>query len=532
VADTIPLGWRPAYALGVMTGLLYFLGFAGTDVWPLSLVALAPVVVALEGQTPRRGFGIGAAAGLTMNMAGFHWLYGTINTFGGFPAPLSVFFMTVLCAYQGGRIGLFGWLYCRARQTGWPAALVFVLAFSASELLWPLLFPWYFAASVHQVPALMQLAEVGGPYLVGIVLAAPSLALAEYAVARIRRRRVAYGIVIGGVLTPIAAAIAGQARIAQIDARAEASEPVRVGLVQGDMPLIQRREDHTESLRRHLRMTEELRLEGADLVVWSESAVMTAIPEKNQDAFAQRLFTRRLGIPALFGALVVRNGEAGGRSKAFNSALATDADGRIVGRYDKQYLLAFGEYLPFGDQFPVLYDWSPNSGHLNPGSSVDPVMLAGHPVTALVCYEDILPSFVNGAVRHGNPEMLVNMTNDAWFGDSTEPWIHLALAKLRAVEHRRYLLRATNSGVSAVIDPVGRVVANGGTFRQEKLLANAHWMKGPRTGYEVFGDVPWWIAAIAVAAMGSLRRPGRWWLWPRAAVPETGASESSDATPV
>ena len=94
---------------------------------------------------------------------------------------------------------------------------------------------------------------------------------------------------------------------------------------------------------------------------------------------------------------------------------------------------------------------------------------AKHPVSVLICYEDILPRFTNDAVRHADPELLVNMTNDAWFGDTSEPWEHLALAQLRAVEHRRYLVRGTNSGVSAVVDPVGRVVAHSGTFRQEAI---------------------------------------------------------------
>ena len=103
--------------------------------------------------------------------------------------------------------------------------------------------------------------------------------------------------------------------------------------------------------------------------------------------------------------------------------------------------------------------------------------------------------------------MLVNVTNDAWFGDTTEPWIHLALAQMRAVEHRRYLLRSTNSGVSAIIDPVGRVIAHGGTFKQETVDTIAHWMKGPRTGYEIWGDAPWWISAVAIAFMSFRKRP-------------------------
>jgi apolipoprotein N-acyltransferase len=489
--------------------VLYFLGFAGTDIWPSALIALAPMIIAMEGQATRRCFEIGAIAGFTMNVLGFYWLYGMLQTFSGFPGPLCAIIMACLCAYQGGRIALCGFLYGRATTRGWPRTVVFLLAFAASELLFPLLFPWYFAASVHQVPALTQLAELGGPYLVGLMLAAPSLAISEIVLARWHRRPLAIRWVAWGLLTPVLAAAFGYVRLRQIDARALSSEPVHVGLVQGNMPLVQSRDDHAESLRRHLRMTEELRLKGADFAVWSEAAVMWSIPENDYDNFLQHLFTRRLKIPALFGAMLVSRDSD--HFRAYNVALASDREGHVVGRYDKHYLLAFGEYLPFGETFPSLYDWSPNSGHLTPGTSVKPVTLAGHSVTALVCYEDILPPFVNGAVNEGDSEMIVNVTNDAWFGDTTEPWIHLALAQMRAVEHRKYLLRATNSGVSAVIDPVGRVIAHSGTFREETVDTIAYWMKGPKTGYELWGNAPFWGAALAVILMGCYSRKERRW---------------------
>src|SRR5207253_2869582 len=104
-------------------------------------------------------------------------------------------------------------------------------------------------------------------------------------------------------------------------------------------------------------------------------------------------------------------------------------------------------YLPFGDTFPILYEWSPHSGKFSSGTSLDPLLIEDahgttHKVTTLICYEDILPGFTNTAVRQTpDTELLVNMTNDAWFGDTSEPWQHLALAKLRAIEHRRYLVR-------------------------------------------------------------------------------------------
>jgi apolipoprotein N-acyltransferase len=217
-----------------------------------------------------------------------------------------------------------------------------------------------------------------------------------------------------------------------------------------------------------------------------------------------------IGLPTVFGAVIVKRVNDLRGYVLYNSGIASDASGRIEGRYDKQYLLAFGEYLPFGDSLPVLYKWSPNSGHFTPGTSLDPLPIdvggTKHPATVLICYEDILPRFTNDSVRYANPELLVNMTNDAWFGDTAEPREHLALSEMRATEHRRYLVRGTNSGVSAVVDPVGRVIAQSGTFRQEGLLATIHWMQG-RTVYEVLGDWPWLVGSLALA-VGCWKRRG------------------------
>jgi apolipoprotein N-acyltransferase len=183
-------------------------------------------------------------------------------------------------------------------------------------------------------------------------------------------------------------------------------------------------------------------------------------------------------------------------------------EGKILGRYDKRYLLAFGEYLPFGETFPQLYGMSPNSGRFNRGASLEPLRWKDHRISAMICYEDILPDYVNKLVSAGDPDLLVNLTNDAWFGDSTEPWIHLALAKMRAVEHRRYLVRATNSGVSAIVDPVGRVVTQGGTFREEALLGEARFLRAT-TVYGIVQDTPWYLAALVIGAMAFVSSPKR-----------------------
>jgi apolipoprotein N-acyltransferase len=505
----LPAPW--AYGAAVLSGLLYWLSFAGMDIWPLAFVAFVPLWLAMQGQTPRRALGLGVTAGGTMNLAGFYWLLNMLRTFSGFPTALCLVFVVIICAYQGGRIGLMGWLYARASARGWPASLVFLAAFAASELLYPLLFPWYFAASVHQVPALTQTAELGGPILVGVVLVAVNLALGEPLLGRMEKRAVDRRLVAGAgvalALTLLFAAI----RIPSVDKRAQAAPPLHVGIVQGNMGLMQKREDPGEGLRRHERMTAELRRKGVELVVWSESSVTFPMRESRYQQLMPEYVGRRIGIPAIFGAVLYRTDSD--RERWFNTALSTDPRGEVNGRYDKEFLLAFGEYLPFGDTFPILYQWSPNSGKFSAGTKLDPLVFVDaqgetHNVAALICYEDILPSFTNRAVASEKPELLVNMTNDAWFGDTSEPWEHLALAQFRTIEHRRYLVRSTNSGVSAFIDPVGRVMSHTGTFSAESLDAIVHLCRAS-TVYEALGDAPWYIVAGLVIAGSFVRRKGK-----------------------
>jgi apolipoprotein N-acyltransferase len=458
-----------------------------------------------------------------MNVTGFFWLQKFLRTFSGFPSPICFLFVVIVCAYQGGRMAFLGWLYGRATARGWPTPIVFAAAFVASELVYPLLFPWYYAATVHQVPVLTQVAEIGGPILVGLVLVAANLAIAELLLARLERRRPATATLAAGVASVALACLYGGARIRAVDGRVRAAPEATVGVVQANMGLMEKRTAFQEGLQRHLDLSAALERERkVDFLVWSETSAMRPVRAETYRQELRAGVARSIGAPAIFGAVVFQLVPDEREYVLYNVAVTSDADGAIRSRYDKEYLLTFGEYLPFGEMFPVLYSWSPNSGHFSPGTSLDPLTIVvraePHSVTALICYEDVLPRFTNDAVRHANPELLVNMTNDAWFGDTIEPWQHLALAQFRAIEHRRYLVRGTNSGVSAVVDPVGRVVAHSGTFQPDVVAAPIHWMRA-RTVYEFLGDWPWLL--VSMAALVGAFVPARLKLRPPAAVRET-----------
>jgi apolipoprotein N-acyltransferase len=511
--EVAPLGRKAAYALAALSGTLVFLGFAGFDIWPLAFVAWAPLLVAVRRQEPAFALKLGLLAGLVLDVGGFYWLQTMLVTFSGFPPAVCAIFTGVLCAYQGGRAGLFAWLLARAERRGWPFALLVFLAFAASETIYPVLFPWYVAGSVHMLPTMMQTAELGGPILVSLVIVAPSVAIAELVDARMARRPFARMAVAAPLALTAAAALFGAVRLGQVRRSMAEAEPFQLGLVQGNLGLVQKREDPAEGLRRHRRLTAELVKEGADLVVWSESSITFPMPVEVAPRILQERMVGGLGVPVVAGAVLYERAKSEHeRERWYNVAVSTDASGAMTGRFDKTYLLAFGEFLPFGETFPALYELSPNTGHFTAGTSFAPLRVAvkgqERNLTALICYEDILPGFARDAVAEGEPDLLVNLTNDAWFGDTTEPWEHLALAKFRAVEHRRYLVRATNSGVSAIVDPTGAVVGHTKTYEAARLLAEARFMRA-HTIFEKLGLAPWYLLAVVTVVLAFVKRAPR-----------------------
>jgi apolipoprotein N-acyltransferase len=327
--------------------------------------------------------------------------------------------------------------------------------------------------------------------------------------AKLEHERPRYRLALTLGAIPLLAAAYGAVRIRQVDLQVAKAPKSRVAIVQANMSLAGKRENVMEGIARHVHLTQELRDSGGvDLAVWSETSDMRAVDEDIANSFYPSEFTRELGLPTIFGAILQRPVPDAREHGLLNTALVSDSSGKIIARYDKHSLLAFGEYMPFGDYVPALYGWLPQAGHYIPGTSLEPLKVIGHRIAVCICYEDIIPSFVNRMMRHTAPDLLVNMTNDAWFGDTTAPWIHVALAKFRAVEHRRYLVRATNSGVSAFVDPVGRITSHSSTFKQQYLKDDVAWIT-TTTPYELYGDVPWWLASVLAVGMSLLRRPER-----------------------
>ena len=479
----------------VLCGVCYFLAFPGIDIWPLGFVALIPLRLALLGQTPKRAFWLGWLSGLTMISLGFYWMVDMMRQFSGFSTPICVLMLLIVNAFQAGRMGLFAWLFVRGERR-FPAGIVWLCALVTSELVFPVLFFWSFGAVVHGQLLLTQLADVGGVYAIALVMAAANFGLAELVLAVREKRRVNVEAALPYLLVPVVAVAYGLVRIHQLDARVAAAPKARIGLVQANMSLMGKRSHLNEGMRRHLSATRALTAaQPLDLVIWSETSVMGAMLEDEASATIPRSFAARVHVPLLFGAVLVKKVTDARGYAYFNSALITDAQGRVQGRYDKQELVPFSEHMPFGREIPALYEISPNSGAFEAGDAVAALPLGEHRIATLICNDDAVPALANRVTRDPNTDLLANLTNDAWFGDTTEPWIHLALSKFRAIEHRRFFVRSTNSGVSAFIDPVGRVLAASRPFKEETLVHEVAWLRG-RTAYELLGTYPYWLAVL------------------------------------
>lgn len=500
-AAPLPLRW--ALVCAALSALFFVPGLPPVAIWPPVLVSFAPLYLAIERQAPGRAFAIGWASGAVATFAGFFWLVETLRRFGELPLPAAVAVLVLLSAYNGARLGLACWLSSRAADRGWPAAPAFALAFLTSELLYPLVFPWYIATAADHALPLLQPAEIGGPLAVDLLMLVPSLALGEaLRTLRAGRRPSARWLAVGMAVPALTSAL-GSLRMTQVRAAWASAPELTIGLVQGNAPA----GSHAtvEQLQGH---TATLAASGVDLVIWPETAFATSYNDLTYTVTMPEQVTGKLGVPTVFGA---RMWSAGATPEAprirHNSVMLAGEAGAILGRYDKHVLLPFGEYTPFEQTFPALGRLLTHSGHFRAGEGAQPLVLGETRILAMVCYEDILPAYVNRQVVATDPDLLVNVTNDAWFGDTAEPWIHLGEARLRAIEHRRFLVRATNSGPSGVVDATGADGPMSAVFTEGTTTVTARMLR-PRTKYERVGDVPFWIGACFSIAAAFVRRRG------------------------
>ncbi len=491
--------------LAAASGALYAAAMSDPRCWPLAAFTFVPFMIALDAQSPRRGFLIGWLSGVVMSLIAFSWLESTLASYCHVSAYYASFLTTLFALWTGLQFGVHGLLYTMCCSRGWSRGTSLLLSFVASEVFWPNVFPCHFGASVSSVPLLLQSAEWGGVLLVGCVLVCANVALFLYIESAPR---------CPGSALPWAAAVviavgSGRLRMRQIDEWIARSEHFTVGVVQADGS----DEGPSTIVRQNARaIGEHLRSEGSRLVIWSETFFSTpALYGDWERHSGARDFGH--GASNVFGSVVVDQSKNDYEYRSYNSAVSVDERGRIVSRYDKHILLPLGEYIPSKSYFPRLARLFPDFVHLSPGSSRDPldVSIDGviHHVGVLICYEEVVDGYSRDAFSDGQRELIVAMTNDAAFGASREPSQHFALARVRAVEHRRFMVRSANNGPSAIIDPNGNEVASAGVHESRGLRGDVAWMVGPHTLYERAGPWPGLGVASLALVLSMIRRRAR-----------------------
>jgi apolipoprotein N-acyltransferase len=491
-------------ALAVSGGLLSALAFPPWDYGLLAFVGLVPLLLGLDGAAGREAAWLGYSWGLAFYLATVWWVINTMTTYGKMPLGLSIVALALMCGVLAAYPAAFAWLQWAGRERlALPRAVLPVVAallWTGLELLRTYLFsgfPWLlFGTSQYREPSVRLLAALAGVYGISLLLVLVNASLAELILAWLTpgqgRRAWRHSLVPVGLSV---LALCGTFLYARLGWHDPARGPaLRVALLQGniDQSLKWDRAYQTATLEIYERLTRQAAAERPDLVVWPETALPFLL--RGEPELGRRVLelAAELHVPLLVGSPDLRDG------LFYNSAFLIGADGRIEGRYDKQHLVPFGEYVPLHWLFFFLDKLVVGIGDFGRGQRASVLQVDGARFGVMICYEVIFPAEVRAFVR-GGAQFLVNITNDAWFGRSGAPYQHLAMAAMRAVENGTYLVRAANTGVSAIIAPSGEILAATDLFTRQALSGTIR-LRQEETLYTRTGDLLAWACAAFLAA--------------------------------
>ena len=490
---------------------------------PLAFVCLVPVMVAARGLSPGRSFGAGFLAGMVFFTGAFWWVNVAMTTFGGMPNVASIPALLMLSAYGAVHWGLaFGLARFFEERNRWPLSLTFAPVWMATELLRNYTlsgFPWAnLGYSQMRNLWLSQLGSLAGVYGVALLVAFVNVAFYEILRAGWWKERVfPRGLVVGALAALVLGHAYGYVRVRSVEAAMARAPTFRVAVVQGniDQKLKNQQGSHASMvLGAYDPPTAAADDAGAQLVVWPEASFPVAFTKGSQRVPGQYLGREKFSARLLLGVDVYDPNDI--RRGSENAAYLVSPDLRVEDSYTKYHLVPFGEYVLFDlDKYLPIDNLVP--GTFKAGTEVRPFRLqvtdkAGTArevrVGTEICFDAIFPEISRTHAREG-AHVLVNLTNDAWYGFSSAPFQFLRMVAMRAVETGRPVARAANTGVSAFIDPLGRIsqptpiglVESDDNLVDARLKAPPEWriqdlplMTGT-TPYVVIGDVPAYLAA-------------------------------------
>ena len=514
-------------ALAVASGLALGLAFPKFDYGLLAWIAFVPLFYVLEGENLRRVFGWAWLQGFASYIGSLYWIPIPLHDFADVQMGLAILPMLLLAGIVAIDTAVAIWAgEFAARRTRIPAVLTMPIAWTAVEWVrtyFPVGFPWNLVGyTAYRNLELIQFAEFTGVYGVSALIvffnAVVYLVIFRRGTSRLQT------ISLSSLTVMMVALVAfGAWRIANLK-NAPAEGTLKVAMVQANIPQSLKWDPKflPQSYGVYQEETTNAAKRGADLITWPEAAAaFLFLPDDRYPAalaedaaYRQKLLTmaQNIGVPILFGAPALA--QLDGQLGFYNRAYLVSAKGEVVAHYDKMQLVPFGEYVPARSILGFFVNRVVKGlGDMVPGDQQTLFSVKGAKLGVLICYESIFPDFTRREVNLG-ANILVNITNDAWYGESSAPFQVLAMAALRSVETKVPMVRTANTGISALIEPSGRITNRTPLFKRGTEIVDVSF-RPVRTVYTMVGDL---FAEICVVLtmIGLLIA----WRWPSSAALE------------
>jgi apolipoprotein N-acyltransferase len=498
----------------VLSGGLLCLAFPKANQGWLAWFALVPFLAALRKAGVRTASALGFAAGMAHYLGLVYWTAYTMNVYGQVPMVPAVCALAMLAAILATFTAVFAMGLCLVGRAPWQLAVAGPALWVLKEWLLTWLFtgfPWELLGySQHAYLPLIQIADLFGVLgLSGLIF----FSNAVLCLALLRLRRMDWrGRAVGRSLVVRSAAVLGVAllltagygayRLHAVDAEIAAAPRKRVAVIQGniDQAIKWDQAFQRRTAEKYVHLSLKAAGQGADLIIWPETA--TPFYMFHDGALTDIVLE---GVRAAGTAFIIGSPSAEQVDNEFNyynRAYLLNPQAVPLDRYDKVHLVPFGEYVPLKRWLPFLGKMVAQAGDFQAGPRGNTLDWQGHPIGMLICYEAIFPELARAMAANG-AQLLVNITNDAWFGRTSAAYQHFSMAVFRAVENRRFLARAANTGISGGIDPCGRVLLATSLYEDAAPVVEVGLMQGP-TLFTRWGDRPLILLSAVLAALCAL----------------------------
>ncbi len=483
------------FFFSVLSGVLLTLGFPKFNLFFVSWFATIPLLLAIRNKQPWEAFRLGFVCGIVHYVSTLHWIQYVVQHYGGLPLPLAWGCVLILAAYMALYPAAFCYVAGRLEPNtplwvfGLPGVWVTMEFIRAHAFTG---FPWA-CLGYSQTPwnLIIQISDITGVYGVSWLIVLTGTVLTAFTAGY---RNALHLTILIACLSLVLTY--GSWRRAHVDELYQQASPWSVAVIQGNIDQAVKWDPDFQQMTleryRLLSIDAAQASPAPEFVVWPETAVPffygfeEDLTEQLNDTFAQ------VGKPVLFGlpSMILLEG----MPKVQNSAYLVRPDGTLLGTYAKQHLVPFGEYVPYQHVLFFVSRLVYAAGDFEPGRGPSVMQLGDHSLGVLICYEAIFPELARAAVRQG-ANVLVNITNDAWYGDTGAPYQHRDMALWRAVEFRVPIIRAANTGVSVIADAAGRVAGRIPLNETEWLVADIHPLQ-VQTIYERWGDFFAWVCSL------------------------------------